>query len=270
MRFNSKSWWKPLLGSGAFTLILAGLPNQAEDAGTLYDTYYDIALGERYFERQCSRCHGFDAKGNDETGAPDITGRLNRATTDTGIFNIIRNGVPGTAMLPVDENLPDARIWQLVAYIDSLRYDPALVELDGDADAGLALFRDKGDCHSCHMVNGRGGRLGPDLSRIGENSRPEALLDSLVNPHDDVAPRWWTLRITGADGVTRQGYRMGEDSFSVRIMDNDTNLWHFPKNEIRSLERIEESTMPSYESTMSESELDDLVAYLFSLRREEI
>ena len=43
----------------------------------------------------------FDAKGNDETGAPDLTGRLTRASTDVAIFNIIRDGVPGTAMLPV-------------------------------------------------------------------------------------------------------------------------------------------------------------------------
>ncbi len=268
MRLSFKLRW-PMPFCLGLGLTLFSLPSLAEDAGTLYNTPYDVAQGERYFERQCSRCHGFDAKGNDETGAPDLTGRLNRASTDTGIFNIVRNGVPGTAMLPVDANLPDAQVWQVVAYIGSLRYDPSLVDLPGDADAGVAVFRGKGDCDSCHMVNGRGGRLGPDLSRVGENNRPEELLDALVDPHDDVAPRWWTLRITGADGVTREGFRMGEDSFSVRIMDNDTNLWHFPKNDIQDMERIEQSTMPSYDGTLSEGELDDLVAYLFTLRRED-
>ena len=62
---------------------------------------------------------------------------------------------------------------------------------------------------------------------------------------------------------------MGEDSFSLRIMDNDADLWSFRKNQIQSYERIEQSTMPSYDQSLSESELDDLVAYLFSLRREE-
>lgn len=269
MRPQASNLWKSLLSLGAISLIFTGLPSSAEDAGTLYNTPYDVALGERYFERQCSRCHGFDAKGNDETGAPDLTGRLNRASNEVGIFNVIRNGVPNTAMLPVDADLPDTQVWQLVAYIESLRYDPNLVELDGSADSGLALFQGKGDCASCHMVNGQGGRLGPDLSRVGESTRPEDLMTAITNPHDDVAPRWWTLEITGADGIARSGFRMGEDSFSVRIMDNDSNLWSFQKNTVQSIERIERSTMPSYDGSMSESELDDLVAYLFSLRREE-
>ena len=92
---------------------------------------------------------------------------------------------------------------------------------------------------------------------------------AITNPHEDVAPRWWTLEITGSDGITRSGFRMGEDSFSVRIMDNDSNLWSYQKSDIVSIERIERSTMPSYDGSMAENELDDLVAYLFSLRREE-
>ena len=51
---------------------------------------------------------------------------------------------------------------------------------------------------------------------------------------------------------------MGEDSFSVRIMDNDSNLWSYQKSDIISIERIERSTMPSYDSSMAENELDDL------------
>ena len=269
MRTKVRILCKHLLPIGGLTLLFAGFHSSAEDAGALYNTPYDIAQGERYFERQCSRCHGFDAKGNDETGAPDITGRLNRASNEVGIFNVIRNGVPNTAMLPVDASLPDVQVWQLVAYIESLRYDPNSVELAGDSDSGLALFSGKGDCSSCHMVNGQGGRLGPDLSRVGESTRPEDLMTAITNPHDDVAPRWWTLEITGPDGIARSGFRMGEDSFSVRIMDNESNLWSFQKNDIQSIERIERSTMPSYDGSMSESELDDLVAYLFSLRREE-
>lgn len=252
-------------------LLTTGLVDHsasAEDAGNLYNTNVDIRMGQRYFERQCSRCHGFDAKGNDETGAPDLTGRLNRASSDVGIFNIIREGVPGTAMLPVDSEVPDATVWQLVAYIGSLRYDPSSVELAGNAETGRRLFSGKGNCASCHMVNGRGGRLGPDLSRIGENQRPEDLLNALVNPDDDVAPRWWTIRVTGPDGVAREGFRMNEDSFSLRIMDADDNLWSFPKNQIQGYERSETSTMPSYDQRLTEAELDDLVAYLFSLRRE--
>lgn len=260
-----------LLAGAAFALSILLVPrSQAEDAGNLYNTLVDIRLGERYFERQCGRCHGFDATGNDEAGGPDLTGRLTRASTDVAVFNIIRDGIPGTAMLPVPEDVPDPQVWQLVAYLDSLRYDPGSVVLAGDAESGNDLFWSGSDCADCHMVSGRGARFGPDLSRIGENRTPDDLLADMINPQEDVAPRWWRLRVTGPDGVTREGYRMNEDSFSVRIMDDDENLWSFHKDSLQSYERIEESTMPSYAQSLSESELDDLVAYLFSLRREEI
>ena len=61
---------------------------------------------------------------------------------------------------------------------------------------------------------------------------------------------------------------MNEDTFTLRIMDGQENLWHFSKSEIRSSERIETSTMPSVGETLSPSEVDDLIAYLFSLRKE--
>ena len=71
-------------------LLLLGLPlfsptALGQDTGNLYDTGVDARLGERYFLRQCSRCHGNDAKGNDETGAPDLTRTLSRASTDAGV-----------------------------------------------------------------------------------------------------------------------------------------------------------------------------------------
>ena len=249
-------------------LLLATSGSLAEDAGNLYNTNFDINAGLKYFERQCSRCHGFDAKGSDETGAPDLTGRLSRASSEVGIFNIIRTGIPGTAMLPVAADLPDAQVWQLVAYISSLSTDPANIDLPGSVANGARLFSNEGDCNSCHMIDGQGGRQGPDLSRVGERRSPEELLSDMLNPHEDVAPRWWTMRVTDRDGVVREGLRMNEDSFSLRIMDIDANLWSYPKNQIASFERLETSTMPSYTQTLSDSEVDDLVAYLFSLRKE--
>ena len=250
------------------TLFLATSGSLAEDAGNLYNTNFDINAGLRYFERQCSRCHGFDAKGNDETGAPDLTGRLTRASSEVGIFNIIRTGIPGTAMLSVASDLPDSQVWQLVAYIGSLSTDPANIDLPGSVASGATLFTNKGDCNSCHMIDGQGGRQGPDLSRAGERRSPEELLSDILSPHTDVAPRWWTMRVTDKNGVVREGLRMNEDSFSLRIMDDNANLLSYPKNQIASFERIETSTMPSYAKTLSDNEVDDLVAYLFSLRKE--
>ncbi|MCY4122592.1 MAG: hypothetical protein OXG72_16915, partial [Acidobacteria bacterium] len=115
--------------------------------------------------------------------------------------------------------------------------------------------------------SGEGGRTGPDLSTVGSRLDPDELATSLSDPDAEVAPRWWTMRINRADGSTIEGLRMNEDTFTVRIMDNDENLWSFIKSEVRSVEQVKTSTMPASED-LSASDVDDLVAYLFSLRRE--
>lgn len=233
-----------------------------------FATDVDVRMGRRVFEAECGRCHGRDAKGNDETGAPDLTtGTFANASTDTGLFEVIRDGIPGTTMVGISW-APDQTVWQVVAYVNSLSIHPGDYDLPGDVARGRRLFEGKGDCSSCHMVNGVGGRLGPDLSSVGNRRKPDELKTDLIDPNETVEPRWWTMRITLADGSVVEGLRMNEDTFSLRIMDEDENLWHFSKSEIRSSERVETSTMPSVTGTLTAGEVDDLVAYLFSLRKE--
>ncbi|MDF1765815.1 MAG: c-type cytochrome [Gammaproteobacteria bacterium] len=254
--------------TAAFIIALFTKHSFAEDAGNLYNTPFDVRAGGNYFEKQCSRCHGFDAKGNDEVGAPDLTGRLRRASSSAGIFNILRSGISGTAMMAVDPNVPDAQLWQLAAYIESLGSDPANVKLEGSAEAGAALFSGAGNCLSCHVVAGQGGRLGPDLSSIGTQLNPDELTLALLEPSAEVAPRWWTLTVEDKSGKMYSGLRMNEDSFSVRIMDQQAQLWSFARSQLVRVDRSETSSMPSYANSLSDSQIDDLVAYLYSLRPE--
>ncbi|MFM1897061.1 MAG: hypothetical protein RLZZ385_2135 [Pseudomonadota bacterium] len=264
MSVPKPAWWQALM---LLVPVLLSTQVAAEDTGNLFNTPMDVRAGETYFQRQCSRCHGQDARGNDETGAPNLTGRLNRASTDAGIFTILREGIAGTAMLPVPGDTPDSTVWQLVAFINSLRSDPANIQLPGNGTAGRNLFSGKGDCARCHMIDGEGGRLGPDLSVIGEQRDPDELLSALIDPDAEVLPRWWTVQATLPDGRQVRGLRMDEDTFTLRIMDEDANLWSFRKQETREFQRITTSTMPNYAQRLTSAELDDLVAYLFSLRR---
>ena len=240
----------------------------AEDAGNLYNTPFDISAGRSYFEKQCSRCHGFDARGNDEVGAPNLTGKLTRASSSAGIYTILREGISGTAMMAVDPQVPDAQLWQLAAYIESLSRESASIAVRGTAEAGKALFNDVAECLDCHMLDGKGGRLGPDLSTIGSQLSPDELALSLIEPSAKVAPRWWSLTLEDKNGIERSGLRMNEDSFSVRIMDTDSQLWSYPRSALRRVIRSEESTMPSYAARFSDTQIDDLVAFLYSLRPE--
>ncbi len=251
----------------AALVVVAGPAAPAEAQENVYDTPVDVRMGERVFRAQCGRCHGRDARGNDETGTPDLTtGQFSQASTDAGMFEVIREGIPNTAMIGISARASDQTVWQIVSYINSLNLDPADYDLPGDPARGEQAYAAAG-CSTCHMVRGRGGRTGPDLSTVGSRLDPDEIATSLNDPDAEVTPRWWTMRIVRADGSTIEGLRMNEDTFTVRIMDNDENLWSFMKSDVRSIEQIKTSTMPAVEG-LTAGEADDLVAYLFSLRRE--
>lgn len=254
----------------ACVLLVGSAPGAAQDGENPYTDRVDVRMGQRQFVARCSTCHGQEAKGSPEGGGPDLTtGRFQHATSDAGLFRVIREGIDGTAMIGVRPDTPDQMVWQIIAYLRSLAMpapDPA--DLPGSVPAGAALFAGGGDCLACHMVQGQGGRLGPDLSRVGERRDPALLRTDLIEPNAEVDPRWWTMRVTREDGSVIDGVRMHEDSFSVRIMDQDENLRSFSKRAVQAVEQIKDSPMPSYAASLTDQELDDLVAYLVSLRRE--
>ncbi len=228
----------------------------------------DVETGQTLFGRHCASCHGITAAGG-ETGPDLTTGQFRNASTDAGLFKVVSDGVPDTAMVGIYRSRTDRSVWQLVAYLRSLSGRVREnIALPGNASAGGRLFLGKGGCASCHMVNGAGGRLGPDLSAIGDSRSPEELETDLLDPDERVEPRWWSMRVTHQDGTRVEGIRMDEDTYSVRILDFDENLWSFLKRDLRERERIETSTMPGYGDTLTDSEVDDVVAYLYSLYTE--
>lgn len=235
-------------------------------ADNVFTGELDVQMGRRVFQQQCGRCHGEDGTGGE--GGPDLTNGFRSASTDEGLFKIVREGIPNTQMVGISRRSTDQSAWMVVAYLNSLN-DTNEVALPGTAANGQQLFAGKGNCSGCHMVNGEGGRRGPELSQVGNRRDPAELVSDLRTPDQDVAPRWWTLRVTRPDGSVVQGLRMDEDTFSMRLMDDDENLWSFSKRDVRSYDRIKTSTMPSVNATLTDAEVDDLVAYLFSLRREE-
>ena len=134
-----------------------------------------IAAGKKLFEESCQICHGGDARGG--RGPALAAGDFLHGSEEEQIFQNIREGIAGTQM-PAFELLPN-EIWQLVSYIRSLSGTVAREEVPGDAAAGESIFFGKGACTACHQINGRGSRLGPDLSSIGR-WRAQALRETIL------------------------------------------------------------------------------------------
>jgi len=75
------------------------------------------------------------------------------------------------------------------------------------------------------------------------------------------------VRLTTKDGRRITGVRLNEDTFTTQVMDLNGGLHSFFKADLKELQRdTGKSPMPSFRGALSASEVDDLVAYLVSLR----
>src|SRR5713226_3714018 len=79
-------------------------------------TPIDVEDGGRLYRANCSICHG--AMGDGVAGIDLGHGKFRRATTDDDIANIIRTGIPGTAMPP--NNFSDFQSLTIVSYLRSI------------------------------------------------------------------------------------------------------------------------------------------------------
>jgi putative heme-binding domain-containing protein len=232
--------------------------------------------GQSIFRSECAMCHGPEAQGG--LRGPSLTSaRLTQGVSDATLFRIITRGVPGTPM-PAS-NLEPQRTWKVITYLRSLAGHSSTVPL-GSPLKGEELFYQKVQCSQCHMVNGRGGRLGPDLSRIGAARSPSYLAGKIRDPDklgkEMTVGLWWelgqpllyqTVTLLTKEGGYITGSLRNEDTFSIQLMDSKEELHSFWKKDLQKVIHERRSLMPGYgEQVLSERDLQDLLAYLNSLR----
>ncbi len=232
----------------------------AAEAQNPYTRAEDIQEGRRFFELDCASCHGGDARGG---RGPDLTrGTFRHATDDEQLFQVVRFGIPGTEM--PSRARTDPRAWRVVAYLRSLGGGGELPP--GDPTQGGEIFFGSGTCSTCHMVDGEGSMQGPDLTAIGYRRSADHLRASILDPNAELDPRWWGAQITTLGGERASGYLLGNDLHTVRLLDIEGNLLSFPKASLAQFEPEKTSRMPSFDGLLSPEDLDDVIAYLASLR----
>lgn len=246
----------------AALVLLAALP--AAPLSAQHATALDIEDGGRAFATSCAGCHGPD--GNLIAGIDFHRGIFRRPLSDAEIAAIIMNGIPDTPM-PATPGMSPEQAEQIVAYLRSLpeRFtEPAAV---GDPARGRAIFAGSGQCLDCHRVAGEGGRLGPDLSRIGLERRAEELEAALLEPNAEVQPEHRFFTVTPRRGAPVTGRLLNQDTFTVQLLDENERLRSFEKSALRDY-GFAPSPMPSYRESLDAQALADVVSYLVSLRGE--
>lgn len=258
-----------MMGVSALSVAAQGKNPYAGDAKV-------AKLGEFEFRANCAFCHGLGAHGGGR--GPDLTRTPKKhGDGDAEIFNTINNGVPGTAMPPNGATqqgvgMTEEEIWQVVTYIRSVEKKPGTVS--GDAKHGRELFYGNSGCATCHMFDGKGGRLGPDLTAAGTSRSTEYLVESVRKPSRRLAQgiseamkefsaEYETVDVVAGDGTNYKGALLNEDSFTIQFIDTREQVHSFDKASLKSWRKSRESLMPAYdEKTLPEKDLQDLLAFL--------
>jgi alcohol dehydrogenase (cytochrome c) len=253
----------------AASLLASFAPLAAQNAGDAQA----VRQGAVLFRQDCVFCHGVGATGG--VRGPDLTaGIWVHGASDAEIARTITNGVPGTAMQGNHYNEEEVR--QVIAYLRTLQKQAA-APASGDAARGESIFFGSAHCSTCHIVNGRGGRLGPELTRTGSARPRRYLIESIREPNrqltenrsfgESASLNYDTVTAVTRDGKTIVGVPVNEDTYTVQIMDTAERIHSLEKKSLKSFRHDARSLMPAYGAdVLPDKDLDDLVAYLLSLR----
>ena len=184
--------------------------------------------GKALYREYCSACHQSEGKGG--IGLP-LSQSMLSGVSDDYLFKTIRLGRPGRIMPDFNE-LSDAQVGALVKYIRSWSGKPAPVfdpaPIAGDPERGVALY--KKDCARCHGEDGSG--EGPGTGVTLSREREFMIMPPAINNPGFLA--------SAPDAMIRQA-----------IVEGRTGIG-------------DESLMPGFGDDLSDTELNDLVAYVRS------
>lgn len=226
------------------------------------------ALGEarKTFSSICAACHGLDGHGGER--GPDIASRQVQARSDEELKRTVRNGISETGM-PNFAYLGEAKIEGLVGYLRVLQGKSEPLPMPGDPRRGARLFSGEGKCAQCHMANGRGGFIAPDLTAFAAGMSPADIRRGILNPTLDERRNRGKVMVTFKDGKSQEGVVRNEDNFSLQLQSLDGAFHLLQKSEISGVQAASAVAHTDFGKMLTPKDLDDLVSYLMGLAEKE-
>jgi len=222
----------------------------------------DSPEGEHVFTSSCAGCHGLDGRGGEH--APNIaTDRKIQQLSDSDLLRIVRSGIPTAGMPAFGSSLDSDQLKSVVSYLRHLQGQGQIANVTGDAVKGRSLFFGTAKCSECHMVDGRGGFLGTDLSGYGGSHSPDQIRDSILHPGQNGNSHSEAILVVTKSGKEYTGIVRNEDNFTLQMQTRDGAFHLFEKSDLARIEHQSRSLMPSQSSSrLTEIELNDLISYL--------
>ncbi len=145
-----------------------------------------------------------------------------------------------------------------------------LLKLEGNLANGRAIFNSTGTCHKCHVVDGLGREIGPNLTEIGSKLSREAMFESILYPSAGISHNYEAWTAVLASGNTVTGLLVSQTDEKISIKGDDALVREFAKSDVEELVKQKVSLMPAdLQKTMTTQELADVVEYMQSLKKKE-
>lgn len=136
-----------------------------------------------------------------------------------------------------------------------------------DFEQGKLMF-DAIQCRSCHVMQGEGKAIGPDLTQLGTRFTVKDMLESIIDPNKTVSDQYAATVFTMKDGSSVLGRLINEDDSTYFISQNPFTpevLREIPRQDVVETKYSYISVMyPGLINRLNEEELKDLIAYLMA------
>ncbi|MBM3740394.1 MAG: c-type cytochrome [Acidobacteria bacterium] len=206
----------------------------------------DFEEGRKKFESLCAPCHGADGMGG-QRGPSIVDARRIRLRGDAELRDLIAKGVPASGMPGFP--LPRPELDRLTRFVRALLTPAASNPALGDAADGEALFTGEGKCLSCHMVNGKGSAVGPDLTDLGNRRKLREIEQSIDSPGALITPGYGAVSVTLRDGRMLRGLARNQSNFDLQLQTLDGHLHLLQRKDLASVTADQASLMPAVKTT---------------------
>jgi putative heme-binding domain-containing protein len=144
-----------------------------------------------------------------------------------------------------------------------------LVKMKGDPANGARIFTNASPgCVNCHVVNGRGVELGPNLSEIGTKLGKDALIEAILEPSSGISFGYeaWNFILKSGDEI--YGLIASETADEIAVKNIGGIITRLKKSDLALRQQSKLSIMPAgLQAAMTAQELVDLVEYLATLKK---
>jgi putative membrane-bound dehydrogenase-like protein len=133
-----------------------------------------------------------------------------------------------------------------------------LLDKKGDPARGRLVFEK--NCMVCHTIDGKGGKVGPELTGIGARPKVDNLIQ-ILDPNRSVEGTYkqWTAR-TDDDAISGRLY--AESKTSVDLIDSAGQIHSIQRDQIKSLKQSDKGVMPEGFEQLPEDDIVNVLAYL--------